>query len=130
MYQDLPSLWEGWTKNWFIGLDRSVLKSLGAAAVVLQMFTLPWLLLPSAVVLLRVNPEHAVLWWSTLALSVLALAQQWLLRLWNSRRFDLPLRFWWLMGAGGLLVGLIGPVSVWRTLTGRGWTWKGRSLAQ
>ena len=41
MYRDLPSLWEGWTKNWFIGLDRSVLKSLGAAAVVLQMFTLP-----------------------------------------------------------------------------------------
>ena len=130
MYRDLPSLWEGWTKNWFIGLDRSVLKSLGAAAVVLQMFTLPWLLLPSAVVLLRVNPDHAVLWWSTLALSGLALVQHWLLRLWNFKRFDLPLRFWWLMGAGGVLVGLIGPVSVWRTLTGRGWTWKGRALAQ
>ena len=28
-----------------------------------------------------------------------------------------------------LLVGAIGPTSVWRTLTGRGWTWKGRSLA-
>ena len=39
------------------------------------------------------------------------------------------MRHWWLMGAGGLLIGLIGPVSVWRTLTGRGWTWKGRSLA-
>lgn len=130
MYRDLPSLWEGWTKNWFIGLDRSVLKSLGAAAVVLQMFTLPWLLLPSAVVLLRVNPDHAVLWWSTLVLSGLALVQHWLLRLWNFKRFDLPLRFWWLMGAGGVLVGLIGPVSVWRTLTGRGWTWKGRALAQ
>ena len=33
------------------------------------------------------------------------------------------------MGAGGLLVGGIGPVSVWKTLTGRGWTWKGRELA-
>ena len=30
------------------------------------------------------------------------------------------------MGAGGLLVGAIGPVSIWRTRTGRGWTWKGR----
>ena len=76
------------------------------------------------------NPDHAVLWWSTLALSGLALVQHWLLRLWNFKRFDLPLRFWWLMGAGGVLVGLIGPVSVWRTLTGRGWTWKGRALAQ
>jgi len=27
------------------------------------------------------------------------------------------------------LLGAIGPVSVWRTLTGRGWTWKGRQLA-
>ena len=35
-----------------------------------------------------------------------------------------------LMGMGGLLVGAIGPTSVLRSLTGRGWTWKGRSLAQ
>jgi hypothetical protein len=27
-----------------------------------------------------------------------------------------------------LLVGAIGPVSIWRTRTGRGWTWKGRPL--
>ena len=47
------------------------------------------------------NPDHAVLWWSTLVLSGLALVQHWLLRLWNLKRFDLPLRFWWLMGAGG-----------------------------
>jgi len=39
-----------------------------------------------------------------------------------------PLSYWWLMGAGGLLVGAIGPVSIWRTRTGRGWTWKGRAL--
>ena len=55
--------------------------------------------------------------------------QQLLLRFWQRRRFDVPLTYWWLMGAGGLLLGAIGPVSVWRTLTGRGWTWKGRQLA-
>ena len=129
MYQDLPALWEGWTKNWLIGLDRDVLRALGASGVVLQMFTLPWLVLPAALVLLVLFPQLAVWWRLSLGLASVALLQQWLLRLWTRRRFDLPMRHWWLMGAGGLLVGLIGPVSVWRTLTGRGWTWKGRSLA-
>jgi hypothetical protein len=26
MYSDLPALWEGWTKNWFLGLDRNIPK--------------------------------------------------------------------------------------------------------
>ena len=130
MYQDLPSLWEGWTKNWLIGLDRNVGRALGASGVVLQMFTLPWLIPPAALVLLVLLPEFGVWWWWSLGLACLAVVQQWLLRLWNRRRFDLPMRHWWLMGAGGVLVGLIGPVSVWRTLTGRGWTWKGRALAE
>ena len=129
MYPDLPALWEGWTKNWFLGLDRDVVRALGASAVVLQMFTVPWLILPSALLLLALQPQSAVLWTVPLALSLLALVQQALLRLWTRRRFELPMRHWWLMGAGGLLIGLIGPISVWRTLTGRGWTWKGRSLA-
>jgi H+/Cl- antiporter ClcA len=98
--------------------------------VVLQMFTLPWLIPPAALVLLVLLPEFGVWWWWSLGLACLAVVQQWLLRLWNRRRFDLPMRHWWLMGAGGVLVGLIGPVSVWRTLTGRGWTWKGRALAE
>ena len=130
MYQDLPALWEGWTKNWLIGLDRDVLRALGASGVVLQMFTLPWLVLPAALVLLVLLPQLADWWRLSLGLASVALLQQWLLRLWTRRRFDLPMRHWWLMGAGGLLVGLIGPVSVWRTLTGRGWTWKGRALAE
>ena len=129
MYADLPSLWEGWTKNWFIGLDRDVSKALGAAGVVVLMFSAPWLLLPSALVLLVVLPQLSFWWWLLLGLSLLAVLEQLALRLWQRRRFDVPLSYWWLMGAGGLLLGAIGPVSVWRTLTGRGWTWKGRQLA-
>ena len=129
MYADLASLWEGWTKNWFLGLDRDPLRALGAAAVVVLMFSTPWLLAPAAVVLRLVLPEQAGLWSALLALALLAIVQQLVLRLWNRHRFAVPLTHWWLMGAGGLLVGAIGPVSVWRTLTGRGWTWKGRQLA-
>ena len=129
MYSDLAALWEGWTKNWFLGLDSNPTKALGAALVVVLMFALPWLLLPASLVLLWLQPAISIAWWWLMALSILAILQQFLLRLWTLSNFDVPLRYWWLMGVGGLLVGAIGPVSIWRTRTGRGWTWKGRPLS-
>ena len=128
MYADLAALWEGWTKNWFLGLDRDPIKALGAALVVVVMFSLPWLLLPSSLVLLWLQPLLSNAWWWVMALAALGIAQQLMLRLWTRSNFDVPLSHWWLMGIGGLLVGAIGPVSIWRTRTGRGWTWKGRAL--
>ena len=128
MYSNLAALWEGWTKNWFLGLDRDPVKALGAALVVVLMFSVPWLLLPASLLLLWLQPLLASAWWWLMALASLAILQQLLLRLWTRSNFDVPLSYWWLMGAGGLLVGAIGPVSIWRTRTGRGWTWKGRAL--
>jgi glycosyltransferase involved in cell wall biosynthesis len=129
MYSDLAALWEGWSKNWFLGLDSSVSKALGAAAVVVLMFSGPWLLLGSGLVLLKLMPQQESWWLALVVLSAGGILLQLLLRLWSRSQFQVPLRLWWLMGAGGLLVGAIGPTSVWRTLTGRGWTWKGRPLA-
>jgi glycosyltransferase involved in cell wall biosynthesis len=178
MYRDFASLWEGWSKNWFAGLDRSVGKALGASAVVLLLFSGPWLLTGTAALglLLTRRPwagatspagrngigpgadigplpmtdatqaagglaDLAARWaaagpellqWTlllTLAAALLGIALQLALRLWTRRRFQVPLTLWWLMGAGGLVVAALGPTSVWRSLTGRGWTWKGRSLA-
>ena len=129
MYTDLAALWEGWTKNWFLGLDRDPIKALGAALVVVLMFSVPWLLLPSSLVLLWLQPLLSNAWWWLMALAALGIAQQLMLRLRTRSNFDVPLSHWWLMGIGGLLVGAIGPVSIWRTRTGRGWTWKGRALS-
>ena len=129
MYQDLASLWEGWTKNWFLGLERDVFKALGASTAVVLMFAAPWILVVTSFVLMVLFPSHLVGWLALNIICVLALAQQLLLRLWHRHRFAVPITKWWLMGAGGLLIGAIGPVSVWRTLTGQGWTWKGRPLA-
>lgn len=128
MYQDLATLWEGWTKNWCLGLDRDVLKALAAAAVVLLMFSSPWLALLATPALLLGLPALKLWWMAVAALGLLAIIQQGLLRVFMRRNFAIPTTLWWLMGAGGLVVGAIGPVSVWRTLTGRGWTWKGRQL--
>ena len=128
MYADLAALWEGWTKNWCLGLDRDPGKALAAAGVVVLMFSLPWLLIPVAIGLLLVLPIAQWWWLALLAAASVAVLQQFILRLWTRREFQLPIDYWWLMGAGGLIVGTIGPVSVWRTFTGQGWTWKGRSL--
>jgi cellulose synthase/poly-beta-1,6-N-acetylglucosamine synthase-like glycosyltransferase len=139
MYSDFASLWEGWTKNWLLGLDGDVAKALAASWVVLLMFSGPWLLAPAAALLaaglapegfVPVGlPDQRLVLLTALALALAGIGLQLVLRLWTRRKFQLPLSFWWLMGAGGLVVAAIGPVSVWRTLSGRGWTWKGRSLA-
>jgi glycosyltransferase involved in cell wall biosynthesis len=131
MYADFAALWEGWSKNWFLGLDRSLVKALGAAAVVVVLFSAPWLLAPAAAISLALLGEPAKLQpplLAALALALLGIGLQLALRLWTRQAFALPLRHWWLMGAGGLVVGALAPTSVWRTLSGRGWTWKGRAL--
>jgi cellulose synthase/poly-beta-1,6-N-acetylglucosamine synthase-like glycosyltransferase len=129
MYSDFASLWEGWTKNWLLGLDGDVAKALGASSVVLLLFSGPWLLAPVAALAAWGLPDHRLLLLGALALALAGIGLQLVLRLWTRRQFQVPLTFWWLMGAGGLVVAAIGPVSVWRTLSGRGWTWKGRPLA-
>jgi len=139
MYSDFASLWEGWTKNWLLGLDGDVARALAASSVVLLMFSAPWLLTPVAALLAAGFapmglapmglPGQRLVLLAALALGLAGIGLQLVLRLWIRRQFQLPITFWWLMGAGGLVVAAIGPVSVWRTLSGRGWTWKGRPLA-
>jgi hypothetical protein len=102
--------------------------------VVLLMFSGPWLLTPVAALLAAGFapmglPGQRLVLLAALALGLAGIGLQLVLRLWIRRQFQLPISFWWLMGAGGLVVAAIGPVSVWRTLSGRGWTWKGRPLA-
>ena len=130
MYANFEALWEGWSKNWFLGLDRSISKSLGAGGVVLLMFTLPWLLWPASLTMALLSGNHQSLWLMDAGFGLAAIAMQLSLRLWTQTRFSMPLRYWWLMGLGGIIIGLIAPTSVWKSLTGKGWTWKGRSLAE
>jgi hypothetical protein len=136
MYSDFACLWEGWTKNWLLGLDGDVARALAASSVVLLMFSGPWLLTPAGAIAAALLAPSGLPGQRLLLLVALALALalagiglQLVLRLWIRRQFQMPLNYWWLMGAGGLVVAAIGPVSVWRTLSGRGWTWKGRPLA-
>jgi len=75
------------------------------------------------------QPQWLLLWQSSALLCAAGIGLQWCLRYWSQRTFGVPMRHWWWMGAGGCLLAALGPTSVWRSLTGRGWTWKGRSLS-
>ena len=128
MYPDLAALWEGWTKNWYLGVDRNPVRAAGSAVVALLLYTVPWLmvvlgLLGRAAFVPLSNPLEAWFWPGMVAIGL-----QWFIRLWAQWRFLLPTRFWWLAWMGGLLIGAIVPVSVFRTITTRGWTWRGRPL--
>ncbi|WP_231594785.1 MULTISPECIES: glycosyltransferase [unclassified Synechococcus] len=126
MYPDFKALWEGWTKNWHLGLNRNPLLTLASGAVVFGLFSGPWLLLPLACLQLIQQPSD---WPSLLTPALTGVALQLAVRLWSRWRFGLGLRHWWLAWLGGVVIAAIAPVSIWKTSTGRGWTWRGRSLA-
>jgi len=50
---------------------------------------------------------------------------RWQLRVWGG----MPMRYAGLTWLGGLVTASIVAVSVYKTLTGLGWTWRGRSLS-
>ena len=131
MYDDFAALWEGWSKNWFEGQDRSVIRALAASWVAVLLFSVPWLVTLFSLYgwLVRVAMVPTLAQLLALAAGLVGIGLQLGLRLWARQQLQMPLTLWWLMGIGGLVVGALGPTSVWRSLTGRGWTWKGRSLA-
>ena len=129
MYSNLKSLWEGWSKNWFIGLDRNVNKALFASLVVFWIFSLPWIIIPFTIVASRLGLYSFQPALISVILAIIAILLQYLLRKWCKDNFDLPIKYWYLMSLGGIILGCIGPVSIMKTITGKGWTWKGRNLA-
>lgn len=127
MYTSLPSLWEGWTKNVYLGLsDRPSLLLLGvfgAALLVIASLWLPlwpllglaWFLRGGGWMALTVVTEALLLWAALLAARAAAARGMGLSRWWA---LTTPL------GAG--VFAAIMFVSAWKVLSGRGVTWKGR----
>ncbi len=128
MYSDISKLWEGWTKNWFLGLDRNIVKAISGSVFVLWIFTLPWVSLLYGIYsyLITDQPQIEIF---IILLSLVNIGLLFRLRLLMKKKFNLAERYWWLMWAGGIIVFFLGPTSILKTITGLGWTWKGRKLA-
>ena len=129
MYRSWESLWEGWTKNLYLGAQRNVGLILYLAFAMLVIYPLPWLCL-AAIGYKSLAGVVNFLDLLAAALAAIAIFFHYDLRRVSSRVSQIPTDYWWLGGVGGTIVAALALASVIKTETGWGWTWRGRSLKQ
>ncbi|WP_431628150.1 glycosyltransferase family 2 protein [Alkalinema pantanalense] len=142
MYRSLGALWEGWTKNWHLGSERNWRSTLYSAYVVGMVFVLPWW---TSLAALGGLVTQGMAWatvsdlsmedWLQLgfaglntAIALFILYGQYELRQRTQMTLGIPKTYWWLGWLGSLIVFWIPIVSLIKTETGWGWTWRGRPL--
>ena len=131
MYTSLPEMWEGWTKNIYLGLsDRPSLMLLGAfgalillvAALILPLWPLlggVWYLRGGEGVALTVILESLILWAIIIAVRArVAIGMG--IAPWYA--FTFPL--------GAAVFAAMMFTSTWKVISGKGVTWKGRIYSQ
>ncbi|PSB35612.1 glycosyl transferase family 2 [filamentous cyanobacterium Phorm 46] len=137
MYRSWSALWEGWTKNLYLGANRSWGMMIYMAAIMFFLYPMPWLglfiilkqiisLFPLSSSLFSLPSSFFLLPSSFLAIFVIW--QQYNLRSLGAQISDCSTKYWWLGGLGGALVAAIAIGSAIKTETGWGWTWRGRAL--
>jgi chlorobactene glucosyltransferase len=124
MYTSLPDMWEGWTKNIYLGLlDRLWLLLFGAILGLMVSLVLPfwllgglaWLVSGGGVVAIVVAVEAVALWGYVL-----------LKRLQACRVFGIPAGYAFTFPLGALIFTAMMVVSAYNVISGRGVIWKGR----
>ena len=131
MYTDLPSMWEGWTKNIYLGLsDHPGLLLLGAFGALLALM---------AALVLPAWPIFGILWyangggWMSLAIILEALLV-WIYIILARMKINhlMGISRWYAfttpLGAGVFAAMML--TSAWKVLSGQGVTWKGRNYKQ
>jgi chlorobactene glucosyltransferase len=128
MYTSLPEMWEGWTKNIYLGLmDRLWLLLFGAVLGVVVSMMLPlwlvggliWLVASGSLVAAVVAMEAVVLWGYLL----------WK-RLQACRAFGIPTGYALTFPLGALIFTAMMVASAYNVISGRGVFWKGRRYRQ
>ena len=127
MYTSLPEMWEGWTKNIYLGLsDRPSLMLLGVFGAFLSLV---------AALILPLWPVLGILWylrgggWVAIAIIIEA-CLLWSYVIYARARVAVGMGFspWYAMTLplGAAVFAAMMFTSTWRVLSGRGITWKGR----
>lgn len=127
MYRSFSALWEGWTKNLYMGAGRNIKPMFDLAAAMLIIYLLPWLCLLGVAYKYWVGVGN---WLDLIAagLAIVAILCHYYLRILSSKVSQIPLNYWWLGGVGGTIIAAMAMVSVVKTETGWGWTWRGRAI--
>ncbi|MEG4996937.1 glycosyltransferase [Microcoleus sp. B4-D4] len=139
MYRSWSALWEGWTKNLYLGANRNLGMMVYMAAIMFFLYPMPWL----ALGILLVNGEIANIITDrqlpitnyqlpitllTICLSAIVIWHHYTLRCLGAKISECSTKYWWLGGLGGTLIAAIAIGSAIKTETGWGWTWRGRAL--
>ncbi len=127
MYKDINTLIEGWSKNWFLGLEKSFLKSISASLFVFLTYSMPWLLFGISIIIALTDQTTSFL--PVGFISFLSIFTYIFKRYWLKAQYNIPEKYWFLSGLGGIIVVYISLLSIYKTYTGKGWTWKGRNLS-
>ena len=127
MYTSLPEMWEGWTKNIYLGLrDQPGLMALGVFGAFLAMM---------ASLFLPLWPLLGFIWyldgggWMALAVIVEAfILWRYLIhmRMQVAKQMQIPAWYAWTTPLGAGVFGAMMFASAWKVLTRTGVTWKGR----
>ncbi|MDX2217225.1 MAG: glycosyltransferase family 2 protein [Oculatellaceae cyanobacterium bins.114] len=127
MYDSWAAIWEGWTKNLYLGCQRNLKTIAHLCLAVLITCTLPWIALGfllSQAVFTPISWVDGV----AIALAVITVALHYDLRRTEEKIVHIPPRYWWLTALGGVFIVAIAIGSAIKTETGWGWTWRGRLL--
>jgi chlorobactene glucosyltransferase len=127
MYTSLASMWEGWTKNIYLGLsDRPAMLLLGAFGATLAVI---------AALFMPVWPMLGAAWWlngggwmAATAVTESLLVWAYLLTVRAGSLRAMGLSGWWTLTTplGAAVFAAMMLASAWKVLSGRGVTWKGR----
>ena len=127
MYRSGRALWEGWTKNLYMAVQRNIKPMFDLAAAMLIIYPLPWLCLLAVAYKFLVGVGG---WLDLVAasLALVAIFFHYYLRILSAKVSQIPLNYWWLGSVGGTVIAAMAFVSIFKTETGWGWTWRGRAL--
>jgi chlorobactene glucosyltransferase len=125
MYTTLPEIWEGWTKNIFLGMrDQLGLLSFGAFVGLLGALALPaWLLLGLMWLLIDGSLAAAIV----VTQAVLAWALLIYYRVQAADAFNIPRAYALTLPLGSLMLTAMMFASTYKVLSGQGVSWRGRT---
>ncbi len=127
MYTSLPSMWEGWTKNIYLGLrDQPSMLLLGAFGAVLALIAALFLPVWPVLGLLMYIKTGDVLSFGIILQALVVFGLLIIMRARVARAMNISAWYAWTTPLGAGIFAAMMLTSAWKVISGTGVTWKGR----
>lgn len=122
-YSSFRTLWEGQTKEHYIALGFSKLRTMVYSTGIFSVFSMPFILAGYGLIELRLLHDPAFA-----GFLVFHLFAQYLMRRFVHLYVGITPRYWWLNGLSGLFTASLFIASMIKVETGISWTWRGKKM--